>query len=202
MFVSDPDEPSRTGPLMQPGMNIRVGDVITKVNDVDASHGHPLAPAEPGGQAGADRGEARDGRRAEHVVTPISMGSEGDLRYGPVEIPAPQNRRRGFEQHNRVRPPAHDGLGRHGRLGPPLLPGLPAQGLILDVRNNRGGNIDSWILSRLLRKAWFFWQGRAGEPYWNMQYAFRGHVVLLCNENSGSDGEAISEGFRRLALAR
>ena len=53
------------------------------------------------------------------------------------------------------------------------------QGLIIDVRHNRGGNIDSWILGKLLRKAWFYWQAARADPNWNMQYAFRGHMVVL-----------------------
>ena len=76
------------------------------------------------------------------------------------------------------------------------------QGLIIDVRHNRGGNIDSWILEKLLRKAWFYWKPRVGKPYWNMQYAFRGHMVVLCNEKTASDGEAFTEGFRRLGMGR
>ena len=35
-----------------------------------------------------------------------------------------------------------------------------------------------------------------------MQYAFRGHVVVLCNECTASDGEAFAEGFRRLGLGK
>ncbi len=75
-------------------------------------------------------------------------------------------------------------------------------GLIVDVRHNRGGNIDSWILEKLLRKAWFYWQPRIGQPYWNMQYAFRGHVVVLVDQRTASDGEAFAEGFRRLGLGK
>jgi hypothetical protein len=67
---------------------------------------------------------------------------------------------------------------------------------------NGGGNIDSWILEKLLRKAWFYWQGRAGSPTWNMQYAFRGHLVVLCDERTSSDGEAFTEGFKRLGLGK
>ncbi len=44
-------------------------------------------------------------------------------------------------------------------------------GIILDFRNNRGGNIDSIVLEKLIRKAWFYWKGRVGEPYSNMPYA-------------------------------
>jgi tricorn protease len=35
-----------------------------------------------------------------------------------------------------------------------------------------------------------------------MQYAFRGHVVVLCDHETASDGEAFSEGFRRLKLGK
>ena len=59
-----------------------------------------------------------------------------------------------------------------------FYPVFDRDGLIIDVRHNNGGNIDSWILEKLLRKAWFFWQPRVGNPTWNMQYAFRGHVVV------------------------
>src|SRR6202166_5407237 len=35
-----------------------------------------------------------------------------------------------------------------------------------------------------------------------MQYAFRGHMVVLCDHETASDGEAFSEGFRRLKLGK
>ena len=35
-----------------------------------------------------------------------------------------------------------------------------------------------------------------------MQFAFRGHVTVLCNERTASDGEAFSEGFKRLGLGK
>ena len=71
------------------------------------------------------------------------------------------------------------------------------------MRHNRGGNIDSWVLSRLMRKAWFFWSQRVGRASnWNMQQAFRGHVVVLCDEFTASDGEAFCEGIKRLKLGK
>ena len=81
-----------------------------------------------------------------------------------------------------------------------FYPVFQREGLIIDVRHNNGGNIDSWIISRLLRKAWSFWQGNAGAPYWNMQYAFRGHQAVLIDDNPASDGEAFAEGVKRLDL--
>jgi tricorn protease len=76
-------------------------------------------------------------------------------------------------------------------------------GLIIDVRYNNGGNIDSWILEKLLRRAWAFWQPRSpagSSTYANMQNVFRGHTVVLMNEDTYSDGETFSEGFKRLKI--
>ena len=83
-----------------------------------------------------------------------------------------------------------------------FYPVFNRKGLILDVRENFGGNIDSWVLEKLLRKAWMYWQRRSGGPTWNMQYAFRGHMVILCDQETSSDGEAITEGFRRLGFGK
>ena len=83
-----------------------------------------------------------------------------------------------------------------------FYPVFNRQGLILDLRNNQGGSIESWILGKLLRKAWFWWQPRVGEPSSNMPFAFRGHLVVLVNEATASDGEAFAEGVKRLGLGK
>src|SRR5271155_5415842 len=83
-----------------------------------------------------------------------------------------------------------------------FYPVYDRQGLIIDVRHNQGGNIDSWVLGKLLRKAWSYWQPRVGNPISNMQYAFRGYIVVLCDRRTASDGEAFAEGIRRLGLGK
>src|SRR6201985_2494566 len=35
-----------------------------------------------------------------------------------------------------------------------------------------------------------------------MKYAFRGHIVVLCDQFTASDGEAFAEGFKRLGLGK
>ena len=74
------------------------------------------------------------------------------------------------------------------------------QGLVIDLRRNTGGNIDSWLLSRLLRQAWFYWQPRTGQATPNMPSAYRGHIAVLVDQETASDGEAFAEGVRRLGL--
>jgi tricorn protease len=33
-------------------------------------------------------------------------------------------------------------------------------GFVVDVRDNRGGSIDSWLLDVFSKKAWMWWQSR------------------------------------------
>jgi tricorn protease len=75
-----------------------------------------------------------------------------------------------------------------------FYPDFDKDGMIIDVRHNVGGNIDSWLLTALQKKAWMYWQDRArnittGGMGWDEQFAFRGHLVVLVDEKTSSDGE-------------
>ena len=138
----------------------------------------------------------------EVLVTPITERDERNLRYAEWEY----SRRRKVEADSQnhigyvhLRAMTSDDIAEWAR---DFYPVFDRQGLIIDVRHNNGGNIDSWILAKLLRRAWFYWQPRIGNPTWNMQYAFRGHIVVLCDQGTASDGEAFSEGIRRLDLGK
>ena len=78
---------------------------------------------------------------------------------------------------------------------------LNKQGLIIDVRRNRGGNIDSWIIEKLLRRVWMFWQPTRGAINTNMQQSYRGHLAVLTDQVTYSDGETFSAGIKALKLA-
>jgi tricorn protease len=135
------------------------------------------------------------------VVVPIDTRADADLRYADWE-------------HSRRLEVDHLGKGEIGYVhlramgsgdwtswAKGFYPVFTRKGLIVDARHNRGGNIDSWILGRLLRRPWHYWSQRIGQsPTWNMQQAFGGHVVVLCNERTSSDGEVLCEGIRRLGI--
>jgi len=79
---------------------------------------------------------------------------------------------------------------------------IDRDGLIIDVRRNNGGNIDSWIIEKLLRRAWAFWTTADGQYRGtNMQQTFRGHLAVLIDEYTYSDGETFAEGIKQLGLA-
>jgi len=200
IYKSDPDYPDEMSPLMDPEVDVHEGDVITHVNGVDAlSEWHIGAllrnqdrPVRLGIQP-ASGGAPRD-----VMVTPVQ--NEYDLRYSDWEY----TRRQAVEAagdgdigylHLRAM-----GSGDITEFYQNFYPVFNRPGLIIDVRRNNGGNIDSIILEKLMRQAWMYWKERAGQPSWNMQYAFRGHMVVLVDQNTASDGEAFADGFRRLGL--
>lgn len=203
IYQSDPDEPGRVSPLSKPLVQARVGDVITAINNRPA-----LSVEDPSvilrNQISKQvllRLKSADGSEREVVTVPISPEDESELRYHEWEY----TRRLRVESSDsdigylHLRAMGSENIAEFAKG---FYPVFHRKGLIIDVRHNRGGNIDSWILSRLLRKAWFYWQPRVGKPYWNMQYAFRGHVVVLCDERTASDGEAFAEGVRRLNIGK
>jgi len=202
MYESDPDYPELRSPLAVPGVDVKQGDVIVEINGRPA-----LSVPDPSillrNQAGKQvllRIHPSEGEDRNVIVLPISPQADADLRYHHWQFTRRQQVEavgKGDIGYVHLRAMGNDNFTEFARG---FYPVFTRKGLIIDVRNNRGGNIDSWLLSRLLRKAWFFWQPRVGDPYWNMQYAFRGHVAVLCNEQTASDGEAFSEGVKRLKI--
>jgi tricorn protease len=204
IYRSDPDIPADRSPLLDPAANVRVGDVIVAINGMPALTGDPseLLRNQAGRQVLLSVKPSGNGATRQVIVVPWTQGRETSARYTE------------WEYTRRLLTDSLSG-GKIGYLhlrsmGPgdinqfvrDYYPVFNRDGLILDLRNNTGGNIDSWILGKLMRKAWSYWQPRVGEPYWNMQYAFRGPMVVLVNERTASDGEAFAEGFRRLALGK
>lgn len=205
IYRADPDYPDQFAPLAKPTVNAAEGDVITSINGrrtLDTASPELLLRNQAGKQVLLDVKPKDGGDTRKTIVEPITTGREADLRYDEWEL----TRRERVEQSGdgqigyvHLRAMGSDNISEWAR---DFFPVFNRQGLIIDVRHNRGGNIDAWILEKLLRKAWFYWQPRVGEPIWNMHYAFRGHVVVLCDEHTASDGEAFTEGFKRLGLGK
>ena len=204
IFQHDPDLPNLAPPLAKPDSLVQQGEVIVSIDGED-SLGVSDERALLRGKAGRKvllRVKAADGQTRDVLVTPVTEDEERNLRYNEWEY----TRRlkvdgdsKGTVGYVHLRAMGSNDIEQWVRE---YYPVFDRQGLIIDVRHNGGGNIDSWILGKLLRKAWFYWQPRIGNPYWNMQYAFRGHVVVLCDQWTGSDGEAFTEGIRRLDIGK
>lgn len=204
LFGGDPELLEEKSPLARAEVNVQVGDTITAINGVSA-------------RAVADIGEllrnqvdkqvllnvtTAAGRSRQVIVTPISTRRDRDLRYLAWERERQTRAER--ESNGKIGYVHLQAMGPNdiARWAREFYPVFQREGLIIDLRNNNGGNIDSWIIEKLQRRAWHFWQSRETDaPTWNQQLAFRGHIVAIIDADTYSDGETLAQGLRRLGIA-
>jgi tricorn protease len=203
IYRTDPELVGEAPPLARPEVGAREGDVIVSVD------GRAVAEV-------ADISLLLRDRAGRQVLLGLK-GADGRVRKA-VAVPAPWPRAMGFRRSDweweRRRRVEEASGGRFGYVALRAMrsadlatfarefyPVADREGLVIDVRDNDGGNIDSIVIEKLLRRAWAWWSTRDGRQSWNMQRAFRGRIVVLVNERTYSDGETFAEGVKRLGLA-
>ena len=199
IYRADPDYPDERSPLDDPYLDVRVGDIIASVNGKPALSAIDIGSLIRNKVGKQVRLSITRGSESRDVIV-VPTGSTYGLKYRDWEY----SRRLEVEEkadskigYVHLRSMVSSDLEQWYRE---FYPVFDRPGLIIDVRHNRGGNIESFILEKLLRKAWMYWKSRSGNQYWNMQYAFRGHIVILVDQNTASDGEAFADGFKKLDL--
>ena len=201
IYQFDNELPKQASPLLRPGVNAFPGDVIIAVNGMDISSIADLNNLLRN-QAGKQvlLSLKRDKSTVKTVVTPASARHDIRLRYNDWV----NNNREKVEKSDDQIGYLHlyaMGSGDIASFAREFYANYNKHGLIIDVRRNRGGNIDSWIIEKLLRRAWMFWQAPIGPASTNMQQTFRGHLVVLADQYTYSDGETFTAGIKALNLA-
>jgi len=201
IYRTDAELPSERSPLAQPGVDARDGDRLVAVNGRAVRHAGELAAAlhHQAGQQVLLTLE-RDSREIRSVVVPVDAPRNATLRYSDwvqgrmAEVESAGEGRIGYLHLRAMGPNDIASFVRD------FYANVDREGLVIDVRRNRGGNIDSWIIAALLRRTWAFWQPPGQAPYWNMQQSFRGHLVVLADALTYSDGETFAAGVKALGL--
>ncbi len=200
IYQHDPELPSEASPLAQPGVNAQNGDVITHVNGLatpDIAALTQLLRNQVGKQVLLDI--KRGNYSHQTVVIPVSTRADYRFRYRHWVA----SKRQAVTQANADIGYLHlhaMGAGDFGHFTREFYANYDKPGLIIDVRRNRGGNIDSLILEKLLRRNWMFWQPTQGSAFTNMQQTFGGHLVVLADEFTYSDGETFVAGIKTMNL--
>jgi tricorn protease len=205
VYRSEPELPLESGPLAAPDVKVMEGDIITAVNGkslVEARDIADLLLDTAGKQVllQVKRPGAREATPRAVIVTPVTMATHASLRYADWEqgraqqVDAASKGKIGYLHLRAMVARDIDAFARD------FYANINKDGLIIDVRRNNGGNIDSWIIEKLLRRSWAFWSSNGKQPYSNMQNTFRGHLVVLMDELTYSDGETFAAGVKALKL--
>lgn len=201
IYQTDEELPEAASPLARPGVKASEGDRIVRVNGEPVANIADVARAlrgQSGRQVRLDL--AANGDSWATVVTPTDLWQDHRLRYQDW---VQRNRQRVDEASENEYGYIHlysmtssdiEAFARD------FYTNIHKKGLIIDVRRNRGGNIDSWIIEKLLRRAWMFWKTASGSHNVNMQQTFRGQLVVLTDQLTYSDGETFSAGVKTLGL--
>ena len=203
VYQNDPDFPNQLAPVARPGTDIAIGDIITSIDGTPTLSVRDVAQLLQNKASRQVLVEAkRDGvpEPRKFLVKPLSHSAFRSLKLSDWEYTRRLKTEQGGDGEIGYFHMRAMGSGNYEEFVRGFYPVFDRKGLVIDMRQNYGGNIDSWVLGRLMRKAWMYWQARTGRPSWNMQYAFTGHMVVLIDAYTISDGEAFSEGFRRLGL--
>ncbi len=203
IYRTEAELPSEAAPLSRPEVGARVGDVLTHVNDRPVGEVRDLSELllnRAGHQVLLTLKRGTEVLKPV-IVTPLSAAQQANLRYTDWEeglrrqVHEASQGRIGY-LHLRAM-----GAGDIGTFAREFYGQFDREGLIIDVRRNNGGNIDSWVIEKLLRRAWAFWTHNTGKVTGtNMQQAFRGHLVVLVDEFTYSDGETFAAGIKALGL--
>ena len=197
------DDSSERSPLAAPGCGVSDGDWLISIDGIEVSSADNVFA----------HLEDKVGRTV--AIGYRTSPSSGDVSICTVEPMRSEYalRRREWVESNRAAVEAISG----GTIGYLYLPAMMGNGLIefarafyadydkkafiIDERYNGGGFVGDMIIDRLERQLWAFTKPREGAVLRDPERCFHGHLVVLVNEDTGSNGEYFAEAIKIKGLA-
>ncbi|WP_127358386.1 S41 family peptidase [Actinacidiphila soli] len=199
VLPSETSDPRARSPLTAPGVAVRAGDAIIAVD------GRPVDPV-------AGPGPLLIGTARKPVE--LTVGTDARVRHVVVVPVADEEPLRYHDWVAGRRAYVHERSG--GRLGYLHVPDMVGsgwaqlhrdlrvevarEGLVVDVRENRGGHTSQLVVEKLARRivGWDLPRGLPALSY--PMDAPRGPVVAVANEHSGSDGDIVNAAIKALGI--
>ncbi len=183
-------------PLAEPGADVAEGDVLIAIN------GRRLTREFGPDQALVNLAERevvvmlKDGKTSERRFAVKTLGDEKRLRYRSwVETNRRNVHRRTRDRIGYIHIPDMGPWG-FSEFHRGFLSEFNREGLIVDVRYNRGGHVSPLLLGKLLRKrvGYDVLRYAPTQPY--PPESIAGPIVALTNQFAGSDGDIFSHCFK------
>lgn len=199
ILAGESSDPLATSPLTRPGADAKPGDVLLAIDGVELTQTRTPAVQLVGaaGRAveltlrnGAGHGAAAGAQRR---VAVIPVKDEERLRYQEWVA---GNRRTVREASNGTFGYLHiPDMMANGwaQLHRDLDTETALDGLIVDVRRNRGGHTSQLVAELIGRKVTGWSMPRGEKPRTYPHHAPRGPVIILTDEFAGSDGDIITQ---------
>jgi tricorn protease len=201
ILPGESSDPRARSPLSGPGVVVRPGDALLEIDGVSVD---PVTGPGPLLAGMADTPVEltigpRDGGTPRRVAV-VPLLDDERLRY--------QDWVSGRRQHVReasggllgyLHIPDMVGFG-WAQLHRDLRVEMAHDGIIVDLRGNRGGHTSQLVVEKLARKiiGWDVPRNRQPSPY--PENAPRGPIVAVVDERAGSDGDIISAAIKTLGL--
>ena len=199
ILAGESSDPLATSPLTRPGADAKPGDVLLAIDGVELTETRTPAMQLVGaaGRAveltlrnGAGHGAAAGAQRR---VAVVPVKDEERLRYQEWVA---GNRRTVREASNGTFGYLHiPDMMANGwaQLHRDLDTETALDGLIVDVRRNRGGHTSQLVAELIGRKVTGWSMPRGEKPRTYPHHAPRGPVIILTDEFAGSDGDIITQ---------
>lgn len=196
-------DPSLRSPLAEPGCPIGVGDYIIAIDGEEITTEHNLYRALQGKAGDIVRITYNDEPSADgaktHRLRPIHSESLL-LEHAWVTANREQVDRASDAQIGYVHVPD---MGERGLIefAKVFYPHYYKKAFVIDARYNGGGFTGDMIIDRLERELWSLTKPREGGLLRGPERCFDGHLVVLINADTGSNGEMFAEAIKRKGLA-
>ncbi|MFF0381584.1 S41 family peptidase [Streptomyces sp. NPDC004286] len=201
VLPSETSDPEARSPLAAPGVAVRPGDTLLAIG------GRPVDPV-------TGPGPLLLGTAGKPVELTVAPAGGGEPRHAVVVPLADEEPLRYHAWVAGRRAHVHERSG--GRLGYLHVPDMQApgwaqihrdlrvevvrEGLVVDVRENRGGFTSQLVVEKLARRIVGWDLPRGMSPVSYPQDAPRGPVVAVADEFSGSDGDIVNAAIRALGI--
>jgi len=200
ILPGESSDPGARSPLLAAGIGARVGDIITEIDGapVDPTFG-PGASLIGAADKPVELTLARDGEKRRVVVVPLP--DEQALRYQDwvrsrrEYVAQKSGGRLGYLHVPDMQAPGWAQLHRDLRTA------SEAEGVIADVRYNRGGHTSQLVIERLASRVIAWTHARHfAQMIADPDRARRGPIAFVANEFSGSDGDIVNARVQALGL--
>ncbi|MGI8675488.1 MAG: S41 family peptidase, partial [Nocardioidaceae bacterium] len=193
-------DPRARSPLAAPGVDVHAGDALLAIDGrpVPTDRGPGLLLVGTAGLPTELTVRSRDGELRRVAVTPLT--EEVPLRYQDWVA----DRRRYVHEHS------------DGRLGYLHVPDMVStgwaqlhrdlrlemarEGVVVDLRENRGGHTSELVVEKLARRVVGWDLARGFTPQRYPTDAPRGPVVAVADEWAGSDGDIVNAAIQALGI--